>query len=115
MSLARIRTIRRNGGKPGIATVVIGGPGRDDPLVVHIGERADPKAMDWTSLMGVWVTVHWLSGDKAVVHGVINALEAVGAKLFGASGPSFAVSLTGNRSEAEIQAVRDERESLCTA
>jgi hypothetical protein len=119
MSLSHIRTIRTKGGKPALVRVIVGTPpawAADNPLTVTVGERANPKAMDWLPLRGVWVTLHWLSGSRELVHGVVDALEAVEAKLFAATGPEFAQALIRTSDDEEAaQLARQDREALCTA
>lgn len=86
----------------------------DDPGIVHIFPRADIRSLDWVPLVGVWVTVFWLSGPKERALAVVDALEQAGAKVFGAWIGGRAYPLTGNRSADEEQAIRAYGELLCT-
>lgn len=116
MSLQAIRRVRELGGKPGMVAILVGNRPdwvEDGPSVVHVNERSEVRGLDWLPLVGVWVTVYWLSGSKQRALDVVDALEQAGAKVFGAYIGGKAYALTGNRSEEEVRAIREYGEALC--
>lgn len=118
MSLAHIRRIREAHGKPGIVSVIIGpAPAwlADDPIVVHIGERADLRTLDWLPLVGLWVTVHHTDDNHDRALAVADCLERAGAKLFGFASKHGAHALTADKTPEQVQAIRREWELLCPA
>jgi hypothetical protein len=116
MSLSHIRHLREQGAKPGMVAVLVGAMPEwldDGPSVVHVSDRVDLRRMDWLPLVGVWVTVYWLSGPKERALAVVDSLEQAGAKVFGAWIDGKAYPLTGNRSADEEKAIRAYGELLC--
>ena len=88
MSLDAIRTMRRAGQKPAVVMVVIGERPSlvdDDAGVVFIRPGDQPAGMDWRPLVGVLVAVFTLQPLPALTIAVLDALQAAGARLFGAA------------------------------
>ncbi len=116
MSLHHIRTVRLHGGKPVMVCVVIGGTlGLDDgPTLVHV--TCNPRAMDWTPMVGVWASVHrHNTSDKAIALETAACLEQAGAKLFGATDANGAYALTTIPDPDRESLLRRERELLWAA
>jgi hypothetical protein len=113
MSLGLIRKIRMAGRKPAIVKILIGEwPGKADELDVVIPMSG--SLPDLAPLTGVWVTVHWRDGGAGRCLAVLAELEVVGAKLFGASGPTrhHIHALTKDAGLPHVDAILREREAL---
>lgn len=118
MSLSAIRRVREAGGKPAMVKVAIGRAPDwlgDGPDVVRVSERGALAALDWLPLVGVWVTVHWLSGTAERAQAVLSALDRTGARLFGAASSGGVIALAANADDRDAALIRKEWELLCQA
>lgn len=118
MSLADIRELRRKGKKPsGVVLVLIGPKPRwadDDGQLVVVAAHEDPRLMDWRPLVGLWVAL--LTGvgvAKARTLSVVEALEAAGAKFFGAADEHATYPLTVGAGVRHELALRRNWDLLC--
>lgn len=114
MSLQHVRDARMEGLKPaGVVLVVVGPMPRhmeDDAELVIV---SDPAAMDWRSLIGVWVALLVTRPDVRKVRRVVRELEAAGAKLFGYADANQAQALYLNADEEAHDLMRKTWETAC--
>jgi hypothetical protein len=116
MSLEAVRKMRRAGHKPQVVMVVVGQPSdliQDDAGIVIVRPTDSPAAMDWRPLIGVVVAVYTLSPLPHLTIAVLDALQAAGAKLFGAADRSGVYALLEGADEQHERLLRRSMELLC--
>lgn len=115
MSLEAIRQLRRAGQKPSVVFVVIGHT--DAPLdpntSVHVRAADEPALMDWRPLVGVTVALFTLQPLPHLTLQVLDALQAVGVKVFGAADNSGFHPLLVDADESHERLLRRGWELLC--
>ena len=91
MSLATLRTMRLQRLRPAdVVTVLIGQRPKwkeDSAALVVIPDDAQPGLMDFRPLVGLWVALVMAGDNYPLASKTMKAIEAAGAKLFGAALP----------------------------
>lgn len=115
MSLDAIRRLRQDGLKPAAVFVVIGEktPSLDDEMHVHIRLTDNPRTMDWRPLVSLLVALASLHVVPKLTLAVLEELEAVGARLFGAADPTGYYPLLENATDEHARLLRRVWEDLC--
>ena len=89
MSLSALLKLRLQGKRPaGPVTVLVGKRPNwreDDETLVVIAPTAEPNLMDFRPLVGLWTTLVVLGDNYQHAGRVLAAIDAAGAKLFGAA------------------------------
>jgi hypothetical protein len=88
LSLETLRQWRRAGYRPGgMALVVIGdvAPDTDAEYVVMVKPTDEPRLMDWRPLVGMTAAVFTMQPLPHLTIAVLDALNAMGIKVFGAA------------------------------
>lgn len=116
MSLDAIRRLRRAGHKPAVVWVVIGDRPQwldDDAGVVHISAEDNPALMDWMPMVGVLTVIVQQQILPRQMLAVLDALTAIGAKLYGAVDRTGVHPLLEGADEAHEKPLRRAMELLC--
>jgi hypothetical protein len=117
MSLEAIRDLRLQGQKPsGVVTVLIGRRPRvvhSDRMLVVVRAKDDPRFIDWRPLVGLTVAVFSATTDPFRILAVLEALEAAGARFFGAADPSGTFPMVAGAGVEHHRALRGMWEALC--
>lgn len=117
MSLEAIRDLRRAGQKPtGVVQVLIGRWPKwleDDMHLVVIRPKDDPRFMDWRPLVGLSVAVFSAETKPARTLAVLEAIEAAGAKFFGAADPNGVYPMTVGAGQAHEAVLHASWRALC--
>lgn len=118
MSLDAIRQLRRAGMKPNRAIfVVIGDKPEnldDDAQAVIVRPTDNPRLMDWSPMVGLTAAVFTVAPLPGHTLAVLDALQAVNAKVFGAADATGFHPLLEGADEAHESLLRRTWELLCT-
>lgn len=116
MSLQALREVRLSRRKPGVVLVVIGAE-RDLPMdefsVVTVREGDEPRRMDWRPMLGVLAVVLTVRPLPHLTIAVLDALQAAGAKLFGAASDLGTFPLLQDADESHDRLLRRAWELAC--
>lgn len=116
MSLQALREVRLNRRKPGVVLVVIGAdaePPMDGFSVVLVREDDDLRHMDWRPMLGVLAVVLTVKPLPHLTIAVLDALQAAGAKLFGAASDLGTFALQADADESHERLLRRAWELAC--
>lgn len=117
MSLSSLMKLRLQGKRPaGPVTVLVGKrPSwrEDDETLVVITPAAEPALMDFRPLVGLWTTLVVLGDNYQHAGRVLAAIDAAGAKLFGAALPCGTYPCLQNPTEQHHRVLRETRKALC--
>jgi hypothetical protein len=116
MSLETIREWRRSGYKPsGAILVAIGDvdPRHDAENVVIVKPTDSPATMDWRPMVGLTAAVFTLQPLPHLTIAVLDALQAVNVKLFGAADQTGVHPLLEDADQSHERLLRRAWELLC--
>lgn len=116
MSLQALREVRIHGKKPGVVLILIGDvrpPPMDEFRFVVVRSSDEPRLMDWRPMLGLTAVVVTLQPLAHITLGVLDALQAMGVKLFGAADRQGFYPLLENADESHERLLRRSWELLC--
>lgn len=118
MSLSAIRSVRLNGRRPGVVTVVIGPAPKwldDDAQHIVIAEGDTPSLMDWRPVVGLWLALIQTARLPELAASVMDHADAAGAKFFGAADHTGTYPTVMNAGPEHHAVLRNTWENLCTS
>lgn len=116
MSLDAIRSVRRQGFRPGLVWLVIGPVPRwldDDETVVLIREDSTPEFMDWRAVVGIKLAIFQTRLLPAMTLRAIKAAEAAGARFYGAADATGVYPMVNEPTDEHRRNLQKSWEMLC--
>lgn len=117
MSLEALRRLRRSGAKPdGVVSILIGSRPAwcdDDAGLIVIRGTDQPAVMDLRPLVGLWVALYSRESNPALTLETMDALQAAGARFFGAVLAGETHPCVSEPTDAHHIALRQQWEALC--
>jgi len=114
MSLESLRSLRRQGHRPGVVWVIVGNAPAwldDGADTVTVRPGANPRFMDLRPLVGLDVDIIELARDDALMASTMDAVEAADARVIGVVGSAGVTA----RSTGHERVLQKARELLCRA
>ena len=117
MSLPTLRNLRLQGQRPAdVVAVLIGQRPKwkdDSAALVVISDDAQPCLMDFRPLVGLWVVLVMAHDNYQLASKTLAAIEAAGAKIFGAALPCGVYPCTKNPTQEHHRVLRETWNLLC--